>query len=229
MRHKDALGSLVTLENGKIKAEGIGEVQEMIDIADFAVGQARMLYGLTMHSERPQHRMIRAMAPARCRRNHLRIQFPGGRVGVEFHSSRRSAAMRFGVETLAQDSTHGDCGSDTSAIKVMRDNMAAPPIFQICSSMAAPNLPTRFVDDRRVALVSFTGSTAGRTQAWRERRCVDGSASPCSNSAATTRSSSMRSADLATRGAVDRVRCGRHGRSALHNHAACARASRITN
>src|SRR5277367_4837363 len=46
--HKDALGSLISLENGKIKAEGDGEVQEMIDIADFAVGQSRMLYGSTM-------------------------------------------------------------------------------------------------------------------------------------------------------------------------------------
>ena len=46
--HKDALGTLVALENGKIKAEGDGEVQEMIDIADFAVGQSRMLYGKTM-------------------------------------------------------------------------------------------------------------------------------------------------------------------------------------
>jgi aldehyde dehydrogenase (NAD+) len=55
--HKDALGSLVAMENGKIKAEGDGEVQEMIDIADFAVGQSRMMYGNTMHSERPQHRM----------------------------------------------------------------------------------------------------------------------------------------------------------------------------
>ena len=52
-KHKDALGSLVTLENGKIKAEGDGEVQEMIDICDFAVGQSRMMYGKTMHSERP--------------------------------------------------------------------------------------------------------------------------------------------------------------------------------
>jgi aldehyde dehydrogenase (NAD+) len=55
--HKTDLGTLVSLENGKILAEGLGEVQEMIDIADFAVGQSRMLYGLTMHSERPQHRM----------------------------------------------------------------------------------------------------------------------------------------------------------------------------
>src|SRR5258708_4665979 len=56
-QHKDALGSLVALEMGKIKPEGDGEVQEMIDIADFAVGQSRMLYGNSMHSERPGHRM----------------------------------------------------------------------------------------------------------------------------------------------------------------------------
>ena len=61
--HKDALGSLVSLENGKIKAEGDGEVQEMIDIADFAVGQSRMLYGLTMQSERTQHRMYEQWHP----------------------------------------------------------------------------------------------------------------------------------------------------------------------
>ena len=61
--HKDALGTLVTLENGKIKAEGDGEVQEMIDIADFAVGQSRMLYGMTLHSERPSHRMYEQWHP----------------------------------------------------------------------------------------------------------------------------------------------------------------------
>jgi aldehyde dehydrogenase (NAD+) len=54
---KDALGALITLEAGKIGAEELGEVQEMIDIADFAVGLSRQLYGLTMHSERPRHRM----------------------------------------------------------------------------------------------------------------------------------------------------------------------------
>ena len=61
--HKDALGTLVALENGKIKAEGDGEVQEMIDIADFAVGQSRMLYGKTLHSERPSHRMYEQWHP----------------------------------------------------------------------------------------------------------------------------------------------------------------------
>ena len=62
-KHKDALGSLVALEMGKIKPEGDGEVQEMIDIADFAVGQSRMLYGLSMHSERPGHRMYEQWHP----------------------------------------------------------------------------------------------------------------------------------------------------------------------
>src|ERR1017187_7617248 len=56
-RFKDDLGTLVTLEMGKILAEGKGEVQEMIDVADFAVGLSRQLYGLTMQSERPLHRM----------------------------------------------------------------------------------------------------------------------------------------------------------------------------
>ncbi|MBP9646088.1 MAG: aldehyde dehydrogenase family protein, partial [Pseudoxanthomonas sp.] len=61
--NKDALGSLVALEMGKSKAEGDGEVQEMIDIADFALGQSRMLYGYTMHSERPGHRMYEQYQP----------------------------------------------------------------------------------------------------------------------------------------------------------------------
>src|SRR5690606_41098084 len=61
--HKDALGSLVALEMGKSKQEGDGEVQEMIDMADLAVGQSRMLYGLSMHSERPNHRMMEQWQP----------------------------------------------------------------------------------------------------------------------------------------------------------------------
>ena len=54
---------LVTLEAGKIRSEGLGEVQEMIDMADFAVGLSRQLYGLTMHSERPKHRMYEQWHP----------------------------------------------------------------------------------------------------------------------------------------------------------------------
>jgi aldehyde dehydrogenase (NAD+) len=62
-RAKDELGKLVTLETGKILAEGKGEVQEMIDVADFATGLSRQLYGLTMHSERPGHRMYEQWHP----------------------------------------------------------------------------------------------------------------------------------------------------------------------
>lgn len=61
--HKDDLGYLVSLEMGKILQEGLGEVQEMIDICDFAVGLSRQLYGLTMHSERPDHRMYEQWHP----------------------------------------------------------------------------------------------------------------------------------------------------------------------
>ncbi|MCY7354876.1 MAG: aldehyde dehydrogenase family protein, partial [Lysobacter sp.] len=61
--NKDALGSLVALEMGKSKPEGDGEVQEMIDIGEFSVGLSRQLYGLTMHSERPGHRMYEQWHP----------------------------------------------------------------------------------------------------------------------------------------------------------------------
>ncbi len=61
--HKDDLGALIALEVGKIRQEGLGEVQESIDIADFSVGLSRQLYGLTTHSERPQHRMYAFNVP----------------------------------------------------------------------------------------------------------------------------------------------------------------------
>jgi aldehyde dehydrogenase (NAD+) len=61
--HKDDLGALVTLEVGKLKSEGLGEVQESIDIAEFSLGLSRQLYGLTMHSERPKHRMYEQWHP----------------------------------------------------------------------------------------------------------------------------------------------------------------------
>ncbi|MBX3357977.1 MAG: aldehyde dehydrogenase family protein [Phycisphaeraceae bacterium] len=62
-RHREALGSLVSTEMGKIKAEGVGEVQESVDIADFAVGLSRQLYGATLPSERPNHRMLEQWLP----------------------------------------------------------------------------------------------------------------------------------------------------------------------
>ena len=62
-KYKEPLGKLVSYEMGKIYQEGLGEVQEMIDICDFAVGLSRQLYGLTMHSERPRHRMYEQYHP----------------------------------------------------------------------------------------------------------------------------------------------------------------------
>ncbi|MCZ6727952.1 MAG: aldehyde dehydrogenase family protein [Acidobacteria bacterium] len=62
-RHKEALGSLVSLEMGKLLSEGLGEVQEMIDMCDLAVGMSRQLFGKSMHSERPQHRMYEQWHP----------------------------------------------------------------------------------------------------------------------------------------------------------------------
>ena len=62
-RNKPALGALITVETGKLYQEGLGEVQEMIDICDFAVGLSRQLYGLTMPSERPGHKMAEYWHP----------------------------------------------------------------------------------------------------------------------------------------------------------------------
>jgi aldehyde dehydrogenase (NAD+) len=155
-RHKSDLGTLVSLENGKILAEGLGEVQEMIDIADFAVGQSRMLYGLSMHSERPRHRMSEQWHPL-------------GVVGI-------ISAFNFPVAVWAWNALLGAvCGNacvwkpspktplsalavQQLCIRVMRAGNL-PPIFQLFID-AGSALATRFVDDRRVALVSFTGSTA---------------------------------------------------------------------
>ena len=81
--HKDELGELVSIEAGKIRSEGLGEVQEMIDICDFAVGLSRQLHGLTIASERPGHRLMETWHPDRPVRRHHGVQLPGGGVVVE--------------------------------------------------------------------------------------------------------------------------------------------------
>jgi aldehyde dehydrogenase (NAD+) len=153
---KSELGSLVSLEMGKIKAEGDGEVQEMIDIADFAVGQSRMLYGLQMHSERPNHRMFEQWHPL-------------GVVGV-------ISAFNFPVAVWAWNACLAAiCGNVTvwkpspktalCAVAVQHicnrvlERHGFPPVFQLFID-AGSELAVRFVDDRRTDLVSFTGSTA---------------------------------------------------------------------
>ncbi|MFN7182685.1 MAG: aldehyde dehydrogenase family protein [Thermomonas haemolytica] len=153
--HKDALGSLVALEMGKSKPEGDGEVQEMIDIGEFAVGLSRQLYGLTMHSERPGHRMYEQWHPI-------------GLVGV-------ISAFNFPVAVWAWNSfIAAICGDITiwkpspktplSAIAAMKICNAAlkqggfPDIFFLFND-AGSDLAQGFVDDKRIPLISFTGST----------------------------------------------------------------------
>ena len=84
-RKKD-LGALISLEMGKILAEAEGEVQELIDVCDFAVGQSRMLYGFSMHSERPGHRMFEQYHPLGPVGVITAFNFPGCRMVLERHA-----------------------------------------------------------------------------------------------------------------------------------------------
>jgi aldehyde dehydrogenase (NAD+) len=153
--HKDALGSLVSLENGKIKAEGDGEVQEMIDIADFAVGQSRMLYGMTMHSERVQHRMYEQWHPLGVVGVISAFNFP---VAVWSWNAFLAAIAGNAVVWKPSPKTSLCSIAVQHICNKVLERHSLPPIFQLFID-AGTHLATRLVDDRRVALVSFTGST----------------------------------------------------------------------
>jgi len=153
--NKDALGSLVTLENGKIKAEGDGEVQEMIDIADFAVGQSRMLYGNTMHSERPLHRMYEQWHPLGVVGTISAFNFP---VAV-YSWNALIAAICGNVNVWKPSQKTALCG--VAVQKIINEALASedlPPVFFLFND-SKHELARTFVDDKRVNLVSFTGST----------------------------------------------------------------------
>jgi len=153
--NKDALGSLVSLEMGKSKQEGNGEVQEMIDIADFAVGQARMMYGRTMHSERPKHRMYEQWHPY-------------GIVGV-------ISAFNFPVAVWAWNTfIAAICGNVTVWKPSTKTPLCAVAVQQICNQVLQKNqcpeifsliipqsrdLTKAMVRDSRIPLISFTGSS----------------------------------------------------------------------
>ena len=152
---KDALGSLVSLEMGKIKEEGNGEVQEMIDIADFAVGQSRMLYGNTMHSERPNHRMYEQWHPL-------------GPVGV-------ISAFNFPVAVWAWNAFIAAISGDTVIWKPSSSTpLTAVAVQHICNDVLVQNgykgifnliigkgstIGEKMLTDKRLPLISFTGST----------------------------------------------------------------------
>jgi len=153
---KDLLGSLVSLEMGKIKAEGDGEVQEMIDIADFAVGLSRQLYGLTMHSERPEHRMYEQWHPL-------------GNVGI-------ISAFNFPVAVWAWNAfIAAICGNISIWKPSSKTPLCAIAVQNICNDVLEKNgyagifnliigrgsvIGEKFINDSRVPLISATGSTA---------------------------------------------------------------------
>ena len=153
--YKDPLGSLVALEMGKIKQEGDGEVQEMIDIADFAVGQSRMLYGKTMHSERKNHRMYEQWHPL-------------GITGV-------ISAFNFPVAVWSWNAfLTAICGNTTLWKPSSLTPLCAIAVQNICNEVtSASDLPNIFslaigrgskigeslISDKKIPLVSFTGST----------------------------------------------------------------------
>lgn len=153
---KDELGCLVSLEMGKIKEEGAGEVQEMIDIADFAVGQSRMLYGKTMHSERPNHRMYEQWHPL-------------GPIGV-------ITAFNFPVAVWAWNAFIAAIAGDVVIWKPSSSTpLTAVAVQHICNDVLKRNgyqgifnliigkgstIGERMLNDKRLPLISFTGSTA---------------------------------------------------------------------
>ena len=123
--HKDDLGALVSIEAGKIRSEGRGEVQEMIDICDFAVGLSRQLHGLTIASERPGHRLMEQWLPlGPCARHHG-VQLPGRRVVLERRPRARGRRPR-DLEAVGQDAAHR-VGVRRPAGDVPRPMSARPP------------------------------------------------------------------------------------------------------
>lgn len=154
--YKSDLGSLVAMEMGKSKQEGDGEVQEMIDIADFAVGQSRMLYGKTMHSERPEHRMYEQWHPL-------------GVVGI-------ISAFNFPVAVWAWNAFIAAICGDTVVWKPSpKTPLSAIAVQHICNRVMErfqlsgifnllitdeQTVVEKMLDDERLPLISFTGSTA---------------------------------------------------------------------
>ncbi|MBN1433371.1 aldehyde dehydrogenase family protein [Candidatus Fermentibacterales bacterium] len=152
---KEPLGELVTLEMGKIRQEGLGEVQEMIDICDFATGLSRQLYGSTMHSERPSHRMYEQWHPL-------------GIVGV-------ISAFNFPVAVWSWNAAIASvCGDPVIWKPSSTTPLTAIAVQNICNSVmgdygreglfclaigSGRTVGQRMLEDRRIPLVSFTGST----------------------------------------------------------------------
>ena len=153
---KDNLGSLVSLEMGKIKTEGDGEVQEMIDIADFACGQSRMLYGKTMHSERKNHRMYEQWHPLGITGVISAFNFP-----VAVWSWNAFIAAICGNTTIWKPSSLTPLCA-IAVQKICNEVLAlrdAPNIFSLVIGSGSA-IGEKMINDRSIPLISFTGSTS---------------------------------------------------------------------
>lgn len=158
-KYKDFLGSLISLEMGKSKQEGDGEVQEMIDMADFAVGQSRMLYGKTMPSERRNHRMMEQWHPLGVVAVISAFNFP-----VAVWSWNAFIAAICGNTVIWKPSPK----TSLCAVAIQHicnrvcDQFGYAGIFSLCVSDDIA-LMKHMIDDVRIHLISFTGSsTVGR-------------------------------------------------------------------
>ncbi len=154
-KHKADLGALVTLENGKIRPEGEGEVQEMIDICDFAVGLSRQLYGLTMHSERPGHRMYEQWHPLGVVGVISAFNFP-----VAVWSWNGALAAVCGDATMWKPSSQTPLTAIACtkiAERVCRATGTDPAIFSLAIGPGS-TVGEKLLQDRRIPLVSATGS-----------------------------------------------------------------------
>src|ERR1700745_4241044 len=152
---KHELGQVVTLESGKILAEGEGEVQEMIDICDFAVGQSRMLYGLTIQSERPNHRLMEQWHPLGLVAVITAFNFP-----VAVWSWNAALAAVCGDATIWKPSEKTPLTAiavTKIAERVCRETSADPAIFSLLIG-DRKTVGQKLADDPRVPLISATGS-----------------------------------------------------------------------
>ena len=154
---KHELGQLVTLETGKIIAEGEGEVQEMIDICDLAVGQSRMLYGLTIQSERPNHRLMEQWHPLGLVAVITAFNFP-----VAVWSWNAALAAVCGDATIWKPSEKTPLSAiavTKIAERVCRETGADPAIFSLLIG-DGKSVGEKLTNDPQIPLVSATGSVA---------------------------------------------------------------------
>lgn len=153
--HKLALGTLVTLETGKILTEGLGEVQEMIDLADFAVGLSRQIYGLTMPSERASHRIYEQWHPLGVAGVITAFNFP---VAVWSWNALIAAVCGDCVIWKPSEETPLTAIAVQKICKHVLERNGWPGVFNLCVGPGGA-IGKLMAEDRRLPLISFTGST----------------------------------------------------------------------